>query len=130
MTISRCQKRTFLKLLRVELEDIGEHIAEQIEAEHERRERRKESAHVCAENVAVLQNEQNAIRNFEEIVDATDPDGFADLDALAAEVAREFEERIISGGFAPAACRFAERKLQRLRHYVAHDDTVPGHDSP
>lgn len=110
--------RKFLKVLRVELEDLHEDIELLIADTMQRFRAHSITEHVCFENIAVLRSEEYGIRHFVEIVDATDPEAFETLDVLSAHLKQAFEQEIERAGLARAATILAERKIDKVAQYV------------
>ena len=110
----------FLRILRIELEDLEGHLERLIESHRQREHRHEVSEHVCQANVAVFRNEQRALTHFEQIIDAVEPDEHPDLDELVAWLGKTFEEELRIAGLSPAASFFTERKMQRVEQYVRH----------
>lgn len=116
--------RKYLKILRVELEDLYEHIDELIAVNRERRAKKQETEHVCFENVAVLENEKCGLTEFLTVLDRIDPGAYADLDHLIDDLSRRFREKVTSCAIAQAAYLFALRKMRKVRAYVAPSGSV------
>lgn len=112
----------YLKILRIELEDLDRHIERLVIENQDRLKRREVTEYVCLENVAVLRSEEFGIRHFINIVDRTDPDSFDGLDALLTHLREAFASEIERAGLAPAACRFAERKISKVHRYITASD--------
>lgn len=113
--------RKYIKLLRVELEDLEEHVEEQILANRERYARREESEYVCLENVAVLGNEECGVRRCCELLERIDADQYENVEALVEDLKTRFRARVRECGLEPLANVFIEPKLDRLKAYVAHE---------
>lgn len=108
----------FVKVLRVEMEDLEADI-EMLVAENRRKfKNHAETKRVCLENVATLQNEEYGVRHFIEILDALDVDNFDTLDHLISTVRQRFHDVITSRGLARATIAFSDRKIAKVERYV------------
>lgn len=113
-------QRKFKAILRIEIEDLIAHVNALVERHRAREARGEETEHVCFENIAVLLNEECGFGDFLRLLDRTDPMAFPDLDALAADLAERFRARVRACGLAEAGYLFVERKIHRVKDYVAH----------
>lgn len=114
------QRKKFLRILRLEMEDLEDHILEMVSDYRRREERHEITEHVCFGNVAVLSNEDCAVRHFRRILDAIRPEDYASLDMMIEDIRGQFEREVGVAGLSRAACLFAQRKIQRVRAYVTH----------
>lgn len=108
----------FVKVLRVEMEDLEADIELLVEENYRRLQEHMETERVCRENVATLRNEEFGIRHFIEILDEVDVDDFDDLDHLIATVRTRFHDVIEKCGLARATIRFADRKITKVKSYI------------
>jgi hypothetical protein len=114
------KRKKFVKILQIELDDLGDHIDGLARVYECRAASREVSERVCRENVAVLQNERRAIRHFEDVLRKVDPEACETVEALAADLKFRFQEVLRCAGLARAAYLFAARKIDRLLIYVNH----------
>ncbi|MHC4917547.1 MAG: hypothetical protein ACYTGB_18890 [Planctomycetota bacterium] len=111
-------KERFVKILRIELEDLREDIEQLIdECKHEM-EHPRHNEYVYLENLAVLKNELLGLGHFARILDEIDVEADADLDAVIAHIKTSFTTEIERCGLAPAAIRLVERKIEKVRKFV------------
>ncbi len=115
------QREKFLRVLRLEMEDLEDHICQMIADYREREARREITEHVCLGNVAVLGNESRAVGHFRRILDGIRADDYGSLDALIDDVRGRFDREVSASGLSRAACVFAQRKIHRVRAYVTHE---------
>lgn len=115
------QKEKYLRMLRIELEDLRDHIHQLIRDYEERQARADVTEHVAQENVAVLRNEDLALRHFIRIVDSMDPAAPGTVDDLIVALQRRFDQEVCLSGLSRAACIFAARKMRRLNEYFHHE---------
>jgi hypothetical protein len=109
----------FLKILKVELEDLQGHL-DLLESDYQSMlAERRTTEHVARENAAVFENEKRCLSHFAEIVGQTDMNAFVGLDALVDHLKRRFVAEVESCGYARAAYVFAERKMQKVARYVS-----------
>jgi len=110
----------FLKILRIELEDLIEHVKALETLYEEFQEKHKETEHVCLENIALLKNEERSVNQFIRILDDVDPASYIGITEMAEDIRNKFLAKIASTGLAEAAFIFAEHKLERVLQYVQH----------
>jgi len=108
----------FVKVLRIELEDLEADIELLVEENYRRLQSHAETERVCRENVATLRNEEFGIRHFIEILEELDVDDYDNLEHLIASVRSKFHDVIERCGLARATIRFADRKIAKVRSYV------------
>lgn len=108
----------FLRILRVELEDLEMHADEMVAAYRERLQRHETTEHVYFENVAVLHNETRCLQRYIRILDETNPDEYDDPQQVADALKKRFTHVIDACGMARAAFVFAEHKIDKVLAYV------------
>lgn len=114
------QREKFLRILRLEMEDLEDHIVQMVADYRAREERHEVTEHVCFGNVAVLSNEDCAVRHFRRILESIRPEDYGSLDEMIDDVRGRFDREVCLAGLSRAACLFAQRKIQRVRAYVTH----------
>jgi hypothetical protein len=110
--------KKFVRILRIELEDLDEHLHGLIDAYQAKYDTRQETEHVCLENMATLRNEECGVHHFLNLLDRVDPAGFDDLDALTTALRAQFRDAVRAAGLAPCACVYAGRKIEKVAAYV------------
>jgi hypothetical protein len=118
MAREACKKRKFLRILRIELEDLDEHLHDLIGAYQAKYDSREETEHVCLENMATLRNEECGVHHFLHLLDRFDPDAVADLDTLKTALRTQFRDAVRAAGLAQCACVYADRKIEKVAAYV------------
>jgi len=108
----------FVKVLRIEMEDLEAHLESLVTENFRREKEREETERVCLENVATLRNEALGVQHFVEILDGVDVDSFDNLDHLVATIRQRFHEVIPRHGLAEAAIAYADRKIAKVEAYV------------
>lgn len=110
----------FLRILKAELEDLQGHLDVLADDCRSAREKRTATEYVTRENLVVFQNEGCCIKHFIEILDEFSDRDVEALQTLADQIQQRFAREIDRCGYAPAALRFAERKITKVLAYVAH----------
>jgi hypothetical protein len=118
-----CREK-FLKILRIEVDDLESHLERLIEEHAEREHRHEVSERVCLANVAVFRNEECALEHFRRIIDNVNPADHEDLDELVAWLQTRFKDELKRSGLSPAASFFTSRKMQRVEQYVRHGNVA------
>jgi hypothetical protein len=109
----------FVKVLRIEMEDLEAYLESLVAENYRRQEEHEETKRVCRENVATLRNEALGVQHFVEILDAVDVDNFDNLNHLVATIRQRFHDVIPRHGLAEAAIAYADRKIAKVEGYVA-----------
>jgi len=117
-TPMRDKKRRFIEILRIELEDLKEHIDELIAQSKDAFEGRELSKRVYLENLAVLGNELLGVGTFSHILDELDIDDFDTLEAMIQHLEQKFTAEVESCGLAPAINVFVKRKIDKVARFV------------
>jgi hypothetical protein len=108
----------FVRILRIELEDLYENIEEAVQQYQEEEKTGQETEHVCEENMALLRNEEHGLRCYDRVLDSVDMDRYASVESLAADVKRSFRLVIRRTGLAEAVYVLVEQRIDRLVNYV------------
>ncbi len=114
----RDEKRYFLKILQIEMEDLKEDLDYLIKKSFEDRMHAKITERVHLENVTLFQNEQLGIKEFKELIDETNPEGFETLGAMIGHLRDKFGECAELNDFARAVSICIERKIEKVTRYV------------
>lgn len=118
MKATKATLEKYLKILKIELQDLENHIEVLLEDYHSREQKREVTEHVSLANTAVLRNEKSCIRHFINILDTIDLAEYANLDELVLEIENRFETGIRLAGRARAAYIFAQRKIHKVAQYM------------
>ena len=108
----------FVKVLRIEMEDLESYLEFLIAENYRRQGEHTETERVCRENVATLRNEELGVHHFIEILDRVDVDNFDDLNHLVATIRKRCHDVIARHGLAEAAIAYADRKIAKVESYV------------
>ena len=115
----RTETRCFLKILRVEIDDLLLDIDQMVQRFEERYRRREVTENVCLENVGILKNEARSVRGFLQILEDVGPETDMALDVLKDDLLERAGERIRRHGMFPCATILLERKMDKVANYVA-----------
>jgi hypothetical protein len=111
-------KERFIKILKIELDDLKEDVEQLISQCQAEVEHPKHSVHVYLENLAVLKNELLGVGHFAKLLDGLDPEAHADLDAMISHIQKAFATEIERCGLARAAVVLVSRKIDKVRKFV------------
>lgn len=116
----RAVKQNYLRILRIELEDLQadiEHLIEQCRADEKSK---QISEKVILQNLATFQNELLGVHAFQKVLDEIDPEQFETLEAMIEHIRSRFQSLIHSHGLVPALSIYVNRKLDKVARYVTH----------
>ncbi len=111
------QKKKFMKVLSLEIEDLIEDLNLLIDTHEKRRARGEITDYVCRENVALLINGRRALERFREELARLDPAGFRDVKEMEKAVERKFTAFLEEHNFTHAVEGFVDRKLRKVLAY-------------
>ena len=114
----RQQRKHYLQILRIELEDLKEDLELLIEECKQSRESERITDHVFLANLTLFKNELLGVDEFFKILDETDHSQFDNLDTLTDHLRKCFREKIETYGLAEAVNICIERKLDKVARYV------------
>ena len=114
----RQNKKYFLKIMKIELEDLKEDLIMMIKCCEERKAKGELTDHVYLANNALFQNELVGINDFVLILNNIDIEIFQDLDTLIASLKSQFKEQIKRLGLAEAVNVCIQRKMEKVKQYV------------
>lgn len=112
----------YLKILRIELEDLQSDIEFLIDKYKQRRKNEEITDYVFLENLAVLKNEICGISSFNKIIDSIDPADYEDIDGFIRDMKARFKKRIEECGLAQVIYPLIKRKLEKVHTYVLQTD--------
>ena len=112
----------YVKVLRVELEDLAEDLKLMEELYGQREKRDEITDYVFLENVSLLQSEisgiESIIRSLEEII----VERYSSLDELVEEVDSHFRKRTKDSAYPEAVYSLVKRKLSKVARYIQSTD--------
>ena len=116
--------RHFLRLFRVELEDLIEDVRQLMERTETRYQRKEITDYVHLANIAFLQRELDSIVKFSGIVDGIDPSiykGISEIESYLLATSRDFVSRLEDP---EAVYILLKRKLEKVRIYISLNGSV------
>ncbi|MDX9899798.1 MAG: hypothetical protein RBT62_12840 [Spirochaetia bacterium] len=116
--------RHFVRLFRVELEDLIEDVRQLMERTETRYQRKEITDYVHLANIAFLQRELDSIVKFSGIVDGIDPSiykGISEIESHLLATSRDFVSRLEDP---EAVYVLLKRKLEKVRIYISLDGSV------
>jgi hypothetical protein len=111
-------KKNYLKILRIEIEDLKADIEFLIRESGKERESEQLSNYVFWENLTVFRNELSGVNSFFRVLDETDPDRFETLDEMIMYIQSSFKRKIKEYGIAEEINLYVGRKLMKVKQYV------------
>ena len=114
-------KKKYLKILRIEIEDLQEDIGDLIEESKKESETGTLSQYVFLENLVIFRKELLSLGVFFKVLDSIDPDKFKSLDEMIDFIRSNFMEKMKECGLIHAICNFVERKLMKVKKYVVQE---------
>ncbi len=114
-------KKKYLKILRIEIEDLQEDIDELIEQSMKASKNGTISNYIFLENLVIFRKELKGLEIFFEILDSVDPNKYESMDELIDFIRSSFMDEIKECGLIHAIGNFVERKLIKVRRYVIHE---------
>ncbi len=112
------EKRKFLEILRIEIDDLAEDIAALEEHTRGRGATGEITDYVLRENVAVLERERHGVAAVGACLAEVRAESYAALEDLLAGVRARLADRIKCGGFDPVVRALVERKIAKVASYV------------
>ena len=113
-------KQKYLSILRIEIDDLIEDIGMIVEQCKRRKESGDITNYVFLENLAVLHKELLGVDNLVKILDDIDPERYAGLDEMIADIEKRIGDRIKSSHLAEALFPLVKRKLEKVARYLDH----------
>jgi hypothetical protein len=111
-------KKMYLKILRIEIEDLKtdiEHLIEELKKEHENEHL---TNYVFLENLTIFGRELLGVGYFFKVLDKINPDEFDTLDSMADYIKETFRNMVKEHGLDEAINIYVERKLDKVKKYV------------
>ncbi len=111
-------KKKYLKILRIEIEDLKYDVEGLIEECNKEREIGQVSEYVCLENLVIFRRELLGLGVFTQILDSIDTDRFENLDEMIEFIRKSFIEKLKELNLLKAIIHYVERKLDKVKKYV------------
>ena len=111
--------RHFLRLFRVELDDLIEDIQIRIDINEKRFRDDKITEYVHLENEAVLKRQVGALEKFTEIVDVIDPSNYKDTAGIEADLLVRSSDFVSKFEDTEAVSLLLRRKIEKVRVFIS-----------
>jgi predicted transcriptional regulator len=111
----------FLRILKIELEDLEEDISTLAELTEERRQQHAITEYVSMENISLLRQEFSGIKAVVDRLDNMQLDTSQSFQEFVDSLKRQIKEVIISSAYPDAVNIFIERKIQKVADYFEHN---------
>lgn len=111
-------KRNFLAILRIELDDLSTDIERLIQECSLGAQKGAITQNVFMQNLAIFKNELLGVHSFQHILDKIDPENYDDLDSLIEDIRKQFQALLRSHGLVHALQVYVNRKLDKVARYV------------
>ena len=113
--------KKFLKILRIELEDIENDISMLVNL-HLEREKKKEITHyVCRENLALLNREISDLHIVLRYFDSLSLEAFDSLEQMIEEVDKRIKAKTEEMQFDEVVYNLIKRKIEKVKMYVHNE---------
>lgn len=116
------EKKAFLEILKLELEDLDEDIKVLIQEYTEKHDREEITNYVFKRNIALMQSEIFGVEGFLEDIRNMDPVTYDTLDHLMETVISKLHERVKTKGLPQSLIYLVERKVRKVAGYIQHTD--------
>lgn len=110
--------RKFIKVLRIELEDLEEDLRLMADLYNLREKRAEITEYVFLENMSLLKSQISGIEHILKSIDSIETQDFGTLDDLVEYVSREFKAQTEDAGFPESVYELVKRKLTKVSKYV------------
>lgn len=110
--------KIFLKILRIELEDLNEDIKLLVKECKEKHSTQKISEYVFQENLAVLQNELSGIEDFYKDLSKVNQENYKNLDEFVDYLKKTLKNKIREKGLVHSIYHLVERKINKVANYI------------
>ena len=118
------QRRKYLEILRIEIDDLAEDIESLQNHYRDRSARGEITDYVLKENVAVLEREGHGIAAVRGCLRSLRPEDYGSLDEMIAALTGHLDDCLRRGEFEPVVRALVERKLAKVARYVRQE--LPG----
>ncbi len=112
----------YLKVLRVELEDLEEDLKLMSDLYSQREEREEITDYVLNENLSLLKMEIAGIHKVVESIDEIAVEKYSSLDEMIDHIDSIFRERTRDAGFPDSVSELVKRKLLKVARYIQSGD--------
>jgi len=116
------QKKKYISILRIELEDLQTDIENLMKELERRKESRECTDHVFLHNLTLFKNELLGVNTFSRILDSLNPQDYNNVDEMIEDISQRFQKIVKAHDFAPAIGILIQRKLDKVARYVKHTE--------
>jgi len=110
--------RKFLKILRVELEDLEEDMELLIDLHREKEQKRVITPYVCMENIGLIKNEISAVKRIIGSIENVGIDEYNNIEELTEHINNIFKKQIKESDYPDSIYFFVKRKLDKVKKYI------------
>lgn len=114
--------RKYVRVLRIELEDLAEDLNIMADLYAQRERRNEITDYVFLGNVSLLKSEMSGIETVIRSIDEVPVERFGSLDALVDYMDRLFRMRTMHAGYPEAVYSLVKRKLSKVSQYIQSID--------
>lgn len=111
-------KHKYIKVLKIEMEDLNEDINMYREKITKDKNCGEITNYVFMENLALLQNEIIGIETVNKYLDSLDVNEFETIEDIITKIKTDLEKKLREDGIAQALYIYLERKIDKVRTYV------------
>jgi hypothetical protein len=111
-------KSSYLRILRIEIEDLKQDIEALIEGLKREHESELLTNYVFMENLIVFRNELLGVDDFFQVIERIDPDKYATLDEMIAVILASFSDMVAKHRLPREIIQYVERKMTKVKRYV------------
>jgi hypothetical protein len=126
--------RKFLRVLRIEIEDMEGDLQALIELYKERKDSKDITNYVYLENKSLLISELHCLANLLDSLNDVDATRYETVDVMIDDLERMIAERAVACAFPEVISRLVARKIAKVRRYVLAEDPhgiqAPGDPTP
>ena len=108
----------FLRILRIETEELGRDIAALMQFYERKRSEREITNYVYLENVALIRHEVACLEQLQRELDRLDPQAFPDLPALIREIEGLLDGIVRGGSLPDFIAGIVRRRIEKASRYV------------
>lgn len=111
-------KTNYLRILRIEIEDLKQDIEALIEGLKREHESELLTNYVFMENLIVFRNELLGVDDFFQVIDMLDPDRYDSLDEMMSAILVSFSDMVAQHRLPREIIQYVERKMAKVKRYV------------
>jgi hypothetical protein len=120
----RAALNKFIRIFRIELEDLEEDINDLLEILEKRRDSQEITNYVYMENKGILLNEIACVHELLDSISSIDADRYESVEAMIAEVRNMLDQRIQDCDFPEVVHSLVQRKFEKVSTYVIGPEKV------